>query len=479
VGARWVSGYSVYQGLWNFVAIGIKPPTIRTASGTLQTGEGMFTAPGTQCPHVVGLLARELCKNQWRPRSKRRRYRCMFAKASAAAVLLMVSFGASPSWAQQPADDSIVHGTINVALGNENGIVVLTDSMLTSDGHQLDTPGQKLFKLDEQTVCAIAGFVSAPAVLPDLSTQTDSVIREYVEVSKSLPPQSLAERLRNLAYIFEGYLNLISNTRLGSTPTTPLAAYELQIIVAGYDLDGRPGIGKIDLKLRWFLDTLQPTVEEEPIANISDGLTRKLNGIRDVADGLLQHPETAPQDPDLSAYKDSLHSNGGSSLTVEQMVALAKRLAYYTALKYREVGGDNQIAVLTGPHSLKIEQAHFPAPPLPLVNFRPELEALFADNVGKLPRLANHTIFIRCSFSGMEQVQELDGNFFIENQFRNTVLTYNGGKVGFDRSNLVRDSILIVGPLVRPDDERVQKLGHDFKWARILRDFSTGPVDFY
>jgi hypothetical protein len=400
----------------------------------------------------------------------------MLAKASVTAILLIISLGASQIRAQQPADDSVVHGTINVALGNKNGIVVLTDSMLTSNGRQLDSPGQKLFKLDDQTVCAIAGFVSATAVLPDLSTQTDSVIREYVQASKSLPPQSLAERLRNLAYTFEGYLDLISNTRLATAQTTPP---ELQIIVAGYDLDGNPKIGKIDLTLQWFLDTLETTVQEATIANISEGLTWKLNGMPDVAIGLLQHPEMKPEDPDLSTYKDSVHSNGGSSLTIEQMVALAKRLAYYTALKHREVGGDNQIAVLTGPHSLKIEQAQFPDPSPPLVNFHLELQGLFAYNVGKLRRVADHSIFISCSFSGMTQIQELDGNFYINNQFRNTVLTYNGGKVGFDKSNRVSDSTLVVGPLVRPDDVTVRKLAHDFTWASILREFSTGSFDFY
>jgi hypothetical protein len=404
----------------------------------------------------------------------------MFARTSAAAILLIVSMGASPSWSQQPVDDSVVHGTINVALGNKNGIIVLTDSMLTSGGnHSL---GQKLFKLDDRTVCAIAGFVYAPAVLPDLSTGTGSVIREYVQISASQPPQRLAERLRTLAYIFEGYLDLISNTRLASAQATPLDLYRLQIIVAGYDLDGKPRIGKIGLKLVWFLDTLQSTVEEATIANVPEGLTWKLSGMPDVAIRLLQHPELIADDPDLNRYKDSMHSDKGSSLTIENIVGLAKRLAHYTALEHPEVGGNNQIAVLTGPHSLKIEQAHFQDPPLPLVNFDLEVEGLFVGNVGNvaaLRRVANHVIYIRCSFSGMTQIQELDDNFFIGNQFRNTVLTYNGGKVAFDDSNRVSDSILVVGPLIRPDDGTVRKLAQEFRWARIRRNFSSGPVDFY
>src|SRR5437773_8729278 len=72
-------------------------------------------------------------------------------------------------------DDFVVHGTINVALGNKNGIVVLTDSMLTTGDHQLPNPGEKLFKLDDHTVCAIAGFVSAPGPARDLNTSTSGI----------------------------------------------------------------------------------------------------------------------------------------------------------------------------------------------------------------------------------------------------------------------------------------------------------------
>src|SRR5258706_9342798 len=110
---------------------------------------------------------------------------------------------------QNPPDDFVVHGTINVALGNENGIVVLTDSMLTAGAQQRPDPGQKLFKLDDRTVCAIAGFVSAAAVsapptsppvaVPDLNTNTSAIIHEYIRQSARQAPQTIAEKLRALA----------------------------------------------------------------------------------------------------------------------------------------------------------------------------------------------------------------------------------------------------------------------------------------
>src|SRR5215469_8291882 len=94
-------------------------------------------------------------------------------------------------------DESVVHGTVNIALANKNGLVVVTDSMLTAgDGKQLDQPGQKLFKLDDQTVCAIAGFVSAGGPTPELSANTSALIQEYVRQSRGQPRQSISEKLR-------------------------------------------------------------------------------------------------------------------------------------------------------------------------------------------------------------------------------------------------------------------------------------------
>src|ERR1700735_4007457 len=59
------------------------------------------------------------------------------------------------------ADDGVSRGTINVVLANQNGIIALTDSMVTAGRKQLREPAQKLFKLDDRTVCTIAGFLSS------------------------------------------------------------------------------------------------------------------------------------------------------------------------------------------------------------------------------------------------------------------------------------------------------------------------------
>jgi len=52
------------------------------------------------------------------------------------------------------------HGTINILLANKNGLVLLTDSRLSNATQQPVDDGQKLFVLDDHTICSIAGFYS-------------------------------------------------------------------------------------------------------------------------------------------------------------------------------------------------------------------------------------------------------------------------------------------------------------------------------
>lgn len=130
--------------------------------------------------------------------------------------------------AQQPLRDAdlIVHGTINVALANKNGLVVLTDSVLTDgSGHQLPESGEKLFKLDDRTVCSIAGFVSATAPISDLSANTSAIIHEYVSQSARQGPQSIKERLRALSFLLNLHLSAIANVRDAGGYRTSIDTY--------------------------------------------------------------------------------------------------------------------------------------------------------------------------------------------------------------------------------------------------------------
>lgn len=57
---------------------------------------------------------------------------------------------------------SPLHGTVNIILANSQGIVVETDSQLSDTNGQPVGLGQKLFRVDDHTVCTIADFYSDP-----------------------------------------------------------------------------------------------------------------------------------------------------------------------------------------------------------------------------------------------------------------------------------------------------------------------------
>ena len=51
-------------------------------------------------------------------------------------------------------------GTVNIFLANGNGLVAVTDSLLSHDNVPVRF-AQKLFKVDDHTICAIAGWYSS------------------------------------------------------------------------------------------------------------------------------------------------------------------------------------------------------------------------------------------------------------------------------------------------------------------------------
>lgn len=393
--------------------------------------------------------------------------------ASAVCALLFVSLATIKG--QNPNDDSVVHGTINVVLGNENGLVVLTDSMVSVGGvPRPDIPGQKLFKLDDHMVCAIAGFasaaaVSAPAVsprasLPDLNTSASAIIHEYVRQSSMQPPQSMTERLRALAFLMNHHLSAIANTRDALGNPTALDGYTFQLIVAGYDTDDKPKIGKITLRMKNERGSLFSEIGEAGIIPVERKLVVQLNGMPDVAQEILLHPESKRGETAINQYAASLAENGGATLTVDQMVELAKRLAYFTSKVHPQVGGLNQIAVFQRQSSLKIEQQKFPDPPKPLVNFSLVVNSTFKYSSIGSPK-GVPVIFVRCSWAGMQR--ELDGNYFIGNDFTNSALMYDGGVVNLGDTNRVTNSVLIIGPHASPSDETVRRLMKAFTWSQV------------
>jgi 20S proteasome alpha/beta subunit len=391
----------------------------------------------------------------------------------ALALILMPSVGSATE--PDSADALIVHGTINIAFGNMNGLVLLTDSMLSAGSRQLQGPGEKLFKLDDHTVCSFAGIASAPASVPELSLSASSIIHEYARQSATQAPQTIAEKLRALASLFDVHLSAIAILRDATGVPVRIEDYRLQIIVAGYDLDGKPKIGKVTFRTdRSPGGALSAAVDDAGIIEVGDKLVWKLNGMPDVAERLLANPASdSSHDSALGEYALSIQLDKGASLSIEQMVKLAKRLAFYTAQAHPEVGGPNQIAILTPSSPMKIDQPTFSPPPRLLFSFGIIVDSRFShSSIVMAP--GSHGVFVRCVWTGMER--ELDGNYFIRNTFTDSVLVSRGGRTSLGNgTNRIVNSVLLIAPLVDPKNENVGLLSRSFPWTRIQWGFS-GPA---
>jgi hypothetical protein len=379
-------------------------------------------------------------------------------------LILLALLTYSVSAAQQPpTEPEVVHGTINVTLGNRNGIVVLTDSMLTSGGRQLPDPGQKLFKLDERTVCAIAGFYSAGTAIPvpDLYANTAAIIHEYIRRSAEQRPQTIDEKVKALALVFNLYLSIAANV-LGSSDPTP---YEFQLTVAGYDLDGKPKIEKITLKTKADQTHFWSGVDKVSVTNVEDRLERKLGGICDVAEQLLERPDIKPNDVALRQYAASMRRNYGRALTRQQMTRVAEQLKYYTSKKYPGVGGESQVAVLERGHIISFKQQPFRELPRPPLNFRLVVNWVSNGNaMSDWPVFSGQTtVCIRCEWS--DEPRAIDGFYFIGSSFTNCRLRYDEGPVDLGDAH-VTNSELVIGRDAEIDSTAVQRLLR-FQWKAV------------
>jgi hypothetical protein len=135
-------------------------------------------------------------------------------------------------------------GTVNIALANVNGIVLLTDSALSSKDAQgvwhHEKTGQKLFRLDDKTVCSFAGFAAETGwVPPELNIEVTGIIAQFTDELSQHPVPELDAKLGAIGFLVGSYIDLVTNRHeVVVGPGTP-DTYKFEVIVAGYDADGK------------------------------------------------------------------------------------------------------------------------------------------------------------------------------------------------------------------------------------------------
>jgi hypothetical protein len=354
-------------------------------------------------------------------------------------------------------------------------MVVLTDSAQTvtdQNGQRLEVrEGQKLIKLDDRTVCAVAGFGGAGVpTAPQFNVDVMGIIAELRDQLAGQQAQPFAIKLRMLSSMVQFYLSTIANLREVLTPS-PIATnpYTFSLFMVGYDSDGSPKIGALQL-----VGTLRREPDGTRTWGIAEGIavfpvgpqlvpTPMLAGMWDAAQQVVSHPEEFASDPAVERYAKSMTTDQGTSLTLAELEAFANFLADESARKHSpEVGGHKQVCVFSNGRIERLEQPSFPDPPRPfkfnlLLDEHGQGHFIEASPGVKL-------LWVRCSLAN-EPGLRLEDNYFVGSEIRDSVVIYDGGTVLLDKTNRVINSRLVLGPHADPKSSAVRGLVAAFQWT--------------
>jgi hypothetical protein len=439
-------------------------------------------------------------------------------------LVLCFVFSTQAKPAEHVADS---HGTVNVILANRNGLVAVVDSMLTRKNDKGQTVkqepnGMKLFKVDDETICTMAGFYSFPGALnmDEFAVMFPAIVGRYVQVSgreSLLKPLTFSAKVELLERVFTTELRNSFTAYLAFNPAFRVNAHDPIILtLAGYDLDGSLKIAEFELKPARSVDGVSidllpvPVAENAPSCEaagkidesparlrglppidlfehlpptrtIGDSFFCEIAGLDTVATKLLAHPELYPEIRSLHDYALSKKTHRPLSTTEMRVLALdlEKETANDEATKGTTyVGGDAHIGVLEHGQVTEAPPTMSLVPPTGSGLRRTPLEGMSLDcmntkvhgiAIDDSRSLYQATVYItRCA-------QQLDGILFHDSSFTNSVLTYDGsGPLLFPHSNSVVGSALVLGPSLKLDDPLVKDLMCYYPWKTIEQ--SQKPV---
>lgn len=380
-----------------------------------------------------------------------------------AVTLFLFSLTADMSAQRVESERLQSHGTINIFLANKNGLVAVTDSMLTrSNGTHPSKPAQKLFQLDDRTICTIAGAYFSPGPENDLDLRVSEIIWNFARELKVKPVGRLDQKLSALAFSLQMHLRI--NSLANVIHQSYLEPEPLRLTVAGYDEDGLLKIAEVkivvvgassDIQFRVGLpESISKPAVNQPVCEIAgipspgnpsmrsigNFFVCEIAGIpNSAAESILFYPDGfRGANPDIKQLALLSRNNQLTESSTDELRAIAVALEDETdksTIRHGHiVGGDKQIAVLRSGRIIEFQGvANDPADqPEPHTAFVTLLNGvtlsgfigLFIDSApGK------RTIVVNGSLMNFRQV--LDGNYFGHNTFQNMQLAFNGDEQVF------------------------------------------------
>jgi hypothetical protein len=421
-------------------------------------------------------------------------------------VLLSATVQAEPNAASLNQS----HGTVNILLANRNGLVLVTDSMLTSTDGQHQPNGTKLFKVDEKTICAMAGQYSIPGVLTEFEAAFPNIMAQYIRAER-IRATSFYTKLEILIHTFQfalsSNLNSLASLDSADVPVVLSKLQDIELTLAGYDDDGTLKVAQVALKAVQTGDGFSLVPYELPFSKYALGceLTAKpddlkyydhslpkpkivgnalycaVAGLRDAPEQRLANFKQFPTLPALQVYaeRQSKHTD----LSVEEMRSLALELERESEADEAKnhtwrVGGDPKVAILR-------DGRVSDSPPVQPVDDRRGSALLVArrdDVVADCSALPGGEGMIFDSSRSLAQVQatvrncnqRLDGILFHDSEFIGSALSYFGyGPLLFPASNKVEDSTLQLAPTADINKPDIRDLVCNFHWKTVTRGESV------
>ena len=396
-----------------------------------------------------------------------------------AKILIAATLIAGNAFGQSSEGVLRSHGTINIVLANRNGLVAVTDSRLSSNGRP-GLPGQKLFKVDDRTVCAVAGFYMDSGVplkradgqtMYPTYTSISNILRSYFRANTSpIDPTRLASALsQSLSFV----------TTIDKIAGTPDQPEESQITLAGYR-GGNLYISQIVLMPTIVGGRIEYQVYPQKEKLVKGGLIFATAGLDEIAQSSLNNPKDAVSTNPLDGRPLKVHDtmmekleaaqakDGGANLSIEELIEVARDLEAKTARAYPNVVGDAvEMAVLSDEHFQTFEQ------PIEESVEPSRLPYTVTSGVSAsgVSFGTSASTYLLMQYSSMAYVPiPLDGGLFLGDSFSNCHLIYRGTEdVFFDPSNVVVNSELDIGPAVRDDDPVLTRLEALYPRLQIRR----------
>jgi 20S proteasome alpha/beta subunit len=370
--------------------------------------------------------------------------------------------------------NGVFRGTVNVIVANGNGLVAATDSRASQDlggGRYLVAKEeyQKLFVLDDKTVCTISGFgYDKLPNFPNFISSAAGIIDRYkLRVEQSNDHLSFHEKLVVLQGFFHYFLTGLVNLQ----PVTPnkRGDYEFHLLLAGYDNDGSLKIGKFVLiatESEGHLSVEPSEPESERV--VGPDFTYEPEGAgRFVVKAVLDAPDNFADELAIEPYATAKKRGQASALTTDQMEKLAAALVQHSAKVFPSViGGRVQLATLKNGKVDHTDLGTFRERPVVPYTLRILDEVRM--NSGKCNKCrffigSPDVIYVVINSTLSGGGQPLDNTYWYNDKLINMTLSYNGGMLGFDNNDLV-DCTLVLG-VSRQSPGVAQLL--KYKWKEI------------